>query len=74
MRLKFASIWHEGARSSVSSLPRWCFVAGLKISIKKKFKLEINGEDYESYALFYPVGNGRFNQHKAVEDIKEILK
>ena len=41
---------------------------------QKKFTLEINGKEFESYALFYPVGNGRFNQHKAVEDIKEILK
>ena len=41
---------------------------------QKKFLLEINGKEFESYALFYPVGNGRFNQHKAIEDIKEILK
>lgn len=40
---------------------------------QKKFKLNIDDEEYESYALFYPVGNGRFNQHKTVEDIKEIL-
>lgn len=41
---------------------------------QKKFTLEINGKEFESYALFYPVGNGRFNQHKTIEDIKEILK
>ena len=41
---------------------------------QKKFVLNIDGKEYESYALFYPVGNGRFNQHKAIEDIKEILK
>lgn len=41
---------------------------------QKKFSLKINSKKFESYALFYPVGNGRFNQHKAIEDIKEILK
>lgn len=41
---------------------------------KKKFSLEIAGENYDCYALFYPVGNGRFNQPKAIEDILEILK
>ncbi len=41
---------------------------------QKKFTLDINGKKFECYALFYPVGNGRFNQHKAIEDIKEILK
>ena len=40
---------------------------------QKKFALEINGKEFESYALFYPIGNGRFNQHKAIEDIKAIL-
>lgn len=40
---------------------------------QKKFTLEINDKEFESYALYYPVGNGRFNQHKAIEDIKEIL-
>lgn len=41
---------------------------------QKKFRLEINGKEYESYAIFYPVGNGRFNQPKAIEDIKTVLK
>ena len=40
---------------------------------KKKFPLEIAGEKYDCYALYYPVGNGRFNQPKAIEDIKSIL-
>lgn len=39
----------------------------------KKFMLNIDGKNYESYVLFYPVGNGRFNQDKAIEDIKIIL-
>lgn len=41
---------------------------------QKKFSLKIKDKEFESYALFYPVGNGRFNQHKTIEDIKEILK
>lgn len=40
---------------------------------KKKFELNIDDNVYDSYAIYYPIGNGRFNQHKAVEDIKEIL-
>jgi hypothetical protein len=40
---------------------------------QKKFSLYIDGKEFESYALFYPVGNGRFNQHKAIEDIKNII-
>lgn len=40
---------------------------------KQKFDLEINNKVYDSYALFYPVGNGRFNQDKAIEDVKFIL-
>lgn len=41
---------------------------------QKKFALKIGNKEYESYAIYYPVGNGRFNQPKAIEDIKEILK
>ena len=26
------------------------------------------------YAVYYPVGNGRFNIDKAIEDIKWIMK
>lgn len=42
-------------------------------SRKEKFDLLIDRKHYDSYAIFYPVGNGRFNQSKAVEDIKHIL-
>ena len=41
---------------------------------QKQFKLNIDGKIYDSYAIYYPLGNGRFNQSKAVEDIKQILK
>ena len=40
---------------------------------KEKFELKTVKGCYESYALFYPVGNGRFNQDKAVEDIKSLI-
>lgn len=40
----------------------------------KKYVLTIKGREYECYSLYYPVGNGRFNQDKTVEDIKTILK
>ena len=41
---------------------------------QRKFDLPIKDKVFDSYAVFYPVGNGRFNQDKAIEDIKEILK
>lgn len=41
---------------------------------QKKFELNIDGKIYDSYAIYYPLGNGRFNQPKAIEDIKQILK
>ena len=44
-----------------------------KISVsqcrKKLFKKDINGKKYNFYSVFYPVGNGRFNIGKAIEDI-----
>ena len=47
------------------------------ISVSKvrheRFELIIGGQSYDCYAVYYPVGNGRFNQSKAVEDIKSIL-
>ena len=48
-----------------------------KISVsttrRQRFMLSIYGKDYDSYSVYYPVGNGRFNQDKAIEDIKFIL-
>lgn len=48
-----------------------------KISVsqcrKKLFKKEINGKEYNCYPVFYPVGNGRFNIDKAIEDILYIM-
>lgn len=49
-----------------------------KISVsqcrKKLFKKEMNGKKFSFYTVFYPVGNGRFNIDKSIEDIKWILK
>lgn len=47
-----------------------------KISVsqcrKKLFKKDINGKKYNFYSVFYPVGNGRFNIGKSIEDILYI--
>ena len=40
---------------------------------KKKFIKEINNKKYECYSVFYPVGNGRFNIEKSIEDINYII-
>ncbi len=53
-----------------------------KISVsqcrKKEFIKIINGKEYKCYSIFYPVGNGRFNIDKSIEDIlwvkEKILK
>lgn len=39
---------------------------------KKKFVKEINGENYNFYSVYYPVGNGRVNIDKSIEDIRYI--
>ena len=52
-------------------------VLGENISVsqsrKKKYSLGIGDREYDCYAVYYPVGNGRFNQPKAIEDISYIL-
>lgn len=49
-----------------------------KISVsqvrKKRFIKNINGEDYKFYSVYYPIGNGRFNIDKSIEDIKWIIE
>jgi DNA polymerase len=49
-----------------------------KISVsqcrKKLFIREINNKKYRFYSVFYPVGNGRFNMDKSIEDIKWIIE
>lgn len=40
---------------------------------KKCFFKEIDGQTYKFYSVYYPVGNGRFNIDKSIEDIKWII-
>lgn len=40
---------------------------------KQEFIKEINGKKYKFYSVFYPVGNGRFNIDKSIEDIKYVI-
>ncbi len=48
-----------------------------KISVsqvrKKYFEKNINKVKYKFYSVYYPVGNGRFNIDKSIEDIKWIM-
>lgn len=39
----------------------------------QKFWLKIADKSFECYAVYYPVGNGRFNQPKAIEDVRAIM-
>lgn len=49
-----------------------------KISVsqcrKQLFKNDINGKEYKFYSVYYPIGNGRFNIDKSIEDIKWIIE
>lgn len=51
-------------------------VLNQKISVsqcrKQLFQRDINGRKYNFYSVYYPVGNGRFNIDKSIEDIKYI--
>ncbi len=40
---------------------------------KQKFVKNIGGTDYDFYPVYYPIGNGRFNIDKAIDDIKWIM-
>ena len=39
---------------------------------KKQFEKVINGKTYRCFPIFYPIGNGRANIGKSIEDIKWI--
>lgn len=41
---------------------------------KQQYRKVINGIEYKFYPVFYPVGNGRFNIDKAIEDLQYIIK
>lgn len=53
-------------------------VLGEKVSVslsrKKLYKKIINGKEYKCYSVYYPIGNGRFNIDKSIEDIKWIME
>lgn len=53
-------------------------VLNQKISVstvrKLSFIKKINEKVYKCYSVFYPVGNGRFNIDKSIEDIKWIIE
>lgn len=40
---------------------------------KKLYTKKINKEKYKFYSVYYPIGNGRFNIDKSIEDIKWIM-
>lgn len=48
-----------------------------KISVsqvrKQEFIKDINGKEYKFYSVYYPIGNGRFNIDKSIEDIRWII-
>jgi len=52
-------------------------VLNKKISVsqarKQLFTDKINEKEYKFYSVYYPVGNGRFNIGKSIEDIKWII-
>ena len=45
---------------------------------EKRIHKKINGKEYKCYSIFYPIGNGRFNINKSIEDLlwvkENILK
>lgn len=41
---------------------------------KKRFIKKIKGVEYKFYSVYYPVGNGRFNIDKSINDIKWIIE
>ena len=53
-------------------------VLNQKISVsearKKCYLKEIKKETYKFYSVYYPIGNGRFNIDKSIEDIKWIMQ
>ncbi len=53
-------------------------VLNQKISVsevrKKCFIKEIKNKKYKFYSVYYPIGNGRFNIGKSIEDIQWIIK
>ena len=53
-------------------------VLGEKISVsavrKRLFERKLGKNNYHFYSVYYPIGNGRFNIGKSIEDIRWILE
>lgn len=53
-------------------------VLNKKISVsqcrKQLFTDKIKNEQYKFYSVYYPVGNGRFNIDKSIEDITKFTE
>ena len=53
-------------------------VLNKKISVsqcrKQLFTDKIKNKQYKFYSVYYPVGNGRFNIDKSIEDINWIIE
>lgn len=53
-------------------------VLNKKISVsasrKEMYHLKIKDKTYKAYPVYYPIGNGRFNINKSIEDINWIIK
>ena len=45
-----------------------------KISVSMVRKKCFNKDGYKFYSVYYPVGNGRFNINKSIEDIKWVIE
>lgn len=46
----------------------------VSLSRKKLYTKKINKKEYKFYSVYYPIGNGRFNIDKSIEDILWIMK
>ena len=46
----------------------------VSLSRKKLYTKKINRQVYKFYSVYYPIGNGRFNIDKSIEDILWIMK
>ena len=45
----------------------------VSLSRKKLYTKKINKKEYKFYSVYYPIGNGRFNIDKSIEDILWIM-
>ena len=82
-----AKSWKGSKQPWIGTKNIWDLFAGIdlidkdiykKISVsqvrKQSFIKKINDKEYKFYSVYYPVGNGRFNIDKSIEDIKWIIE